>query len=440
MFQELEQYMLDWMKEHQAVSTAVGISIEGERVYTKGFGPLGLESEQQTTAETIYGVASVTKSFTALSILILAERGLLSVEDAVIDYLPEFQLPGLHAADMKDIKIKHLLSHSSGLAPVPRREDLIQLDQHLQYLREVQVPILGKPGGYVSYCNDTFLLLGAIIQRVTGQLYRRFVTTHILDKLHMHRSTFSLEELQRFDNVSVPYNLVKGKHQQASWPTLGNYEVGGGVRSNILDLLTYAEVYGLQNQDTLEKLGVTRERLQSMWQDGFPVDDKAFYGYALEYQQEGDLTIVCHGGGQPGVSSMFGFIPEQKICIAVLCNVGGLPVRDIFIKAVEAATNTSLEQYKVPLLGQMSQNEVDSLVNNQQLLGTYAAAEGYQLELIQSGGHILVKGDLFEEQAVLHQPNILYLPKSKRKLSFFIRDGKAWAIRFGLRVLVKEGF
>src|SRR5699024_11296964 len=83
-----------------------------------------------------------------------------------------------------------------------------------------------------------FLLLGAIIERVTGRLYRRYMTEEILNPLKMNRSTFSIEEVQKMCNVSVlyVYDKAKKQHEKQDWPGLGNYEVGGGIRSSVRDL------------------------------------------------------------------------------------------------------------------------------------------------------------------------------------------------------------
>src|SRR5690606_11487835 len=148
-------------------------------IYAKGFGVRDLETRDLVTPETIFGCASVSKSFTAMAIMQLAGQGMLSVDDPVIRHLPEFRLAGME--DMSAVTIRHLLSHTTGLPPMKRREEIIDLEEHLEYIASADYELLGPPGEYFSYCNDTILLNGLIIQRKSGQLYRRFMTQHILD-------------------------------------------------------------------------------------------------------------------------------------------------------------------------------------------------------------------------------------------------------------------
>jgi CubicO group peptidase (beta-lactamase class C family) len=102
--------------------------------------------------------------------------------------------------------------------------------------------------------------------------------------------------------VAVPYEFNKstGTYEKRDWPTLGNYEVGGGIRSTVGDLLKYGE------QFVCEYPIVSKDQLQSMWQPYVRVYEDTFYGYALTTTPDvNKLTLVEHGGGQPGVSSYF---------------------------------------------------------------------------------------------------------------------------------------
>ena len=180
-----------------------------EKRYTKkALDTRDLETKEPVTPETIFGTASITKSFTALAIMKLAEEGKLQIDDPVSKYLPRFQLVGYDNID--EIKIHHLLSHTTGLASVKRLEELKGFEEHLRYLNETERTILGKPGEYICYNNDTFLLLGAIIEQVTGENYQDYIHNLLIEPLKMTRTTYSLHELHTFDNVTTPYVLKNG--------------------------------------------------------------------------------------------------------------------------------------------------------------------------------------------------------------------------------------
>lgn len=213
------------MEKEQIPGVAVALSKNGQTIYERGFGTRNFETNEPVTPETIFGIASITKSFTALAIMKLVEEGRLQVEDAVIEHLPEFQL--VDYANIEDIKIRHLLSHTTGLATMERKEQLTKFDEHLHYLNEKAWSWVGKPGQYMCYNNDMFILLGAIIEKITGENYQVYINKQIINPLHMTRTTYNLLELQSFENVTTPYVLADGKPVECPWPTLGNYAVGG---------------------------------------------------------------------------------------------------------------------------------------------------------------------------------------------------------------------
>ncbi|GAA0321825.1 serine hydrolase [Bacillus carboniphilus] len=417
------------MKDKHIPGAAVAVSQNGKVIYQKGFGVRDVETREPVTPETIFGIASVTKSFTALAILKLEEEGKLSVEDPVIRYIPEFKMQGVE--DMSEIKIYHLMSHTTGLPPMNRREELNDLKHHLEYVANEDYELLGKPSQYFSYCNDTFLLLGEIIERLTGRLYRRFVTETILNPLQMYRSTLSLEEVAKYDNVSVPYiyNSDSSTYEKQQWPTLGNYEVGGGVRSNVLDLLKYGQAY------VGEGPIVSKERVKKMWSHLHQIRRNAYYGYALQVTPDySGVTLVEHGGGQPGVSSNFGFVPEKGIVVSVLTNVSGVPAADIWLAAMNTALGIPLEQKRsVEPFYNLTSDELQLLV------GSYDSAEGGYVKISLEDGAPVAEAAGEKLKLRASSTNTLVVEETGLPIQFFLRDNeKAWAVLFGSRMLRRK--
>ncbi|UED70543.1 serine hydrolase [Brevibacillus sp. HD3.3A] len=427
---ELAHYIETFMEEHSVPGLAVALSLHGQTIYAKGFGVRDLDTKEPVTPETVFGIASVTKSFTAAAIMQLVHEGKLSLDDPVNKYLPSFRLTG---CDAGKIQIRHLLSHTSGVPPLLRKEELIQFHEHLDYLAHVEFAALGEPGQYFSYANDMFLLLGAIIERVTGRLYRRYMTERLLEPLGMHRSTFSLEEVARLSNVSTPY-ARRGANQQmtkVAWPTLGNYEVGGGIRSSVEDLLAYGSLYVGGGRDQQQEI-VPATGLAPMWQPVHRLTKDAWYGYALKTTTDyAGVTLVEHGGGQPGVSSNFGFVPEKGVVCVVLSNMENVPIRKVWLAAVNAALGLPLahKEPDAPLY-QIDGEELDKLV------GTYACAEGGHLRLfVREGVPVAdVAGTEFALRAAAS--DTLIFTDSELPLRFFFKaDRRAWAVLLGMRML-----
>lgn len=428
-WEAFERFIEEVMEKEQIPGVAVALSKNGQTIYERGFGTRNFETNEPVTPETIFGIASITKSFTALAIMKLVEEGHLQVEDAVIEHLPDFQL--VDYANMEDIKIRHLLSHTTGLATMERREQLTKFDEHLHYLNEKAWTWLGNPGEYICYNNDMFLLLGAIIEKITGENYQAYINEQIITPLQMTRTTYDLLELQSFDNVTTPYVLERDKPVSCPWPTLGNYAVGGGIRSTVVDLLKYGNIY----VDALERNIVSRAYTSQMAQPVHQTNGKSFYGFALQTTPNySGVTLVEHGGGQPGVSSNFGFIPEKGIVAVVLTNMGGVSADAIWLAAMNVALGMPIDQ-KRSVEPQFEMNSEQQ----QRVLGTYLSGEGSQIDISLEDQTVMATIDNKTYALRASDETTLVIMPLEKPIRFFIDDeNDAWALFIGLRMLMKS--
>jgi CubicO group peptidase (beta-lactamase class C family) len=415
-FEEFTKELMD--REHIA-GAAVAVSRNGEVIYSKGFGVRDLATGDAVTPETIFGVASVSKSFTAMAITQLADQGRLSIEDPVIEYLPELKFKGAGTDHMREVRIKHLLSHTTGLPPMKRREDIQTFDEHIEFLNSADYKLLGKPGEYFSYANDTFLLLGAIIQRLTGRLYRRHMTVSILDPIGMQRSTYTLEALPKLGNISVPY-IYNGKEgfKEVPWPKLGTYEVGGGVRSNVLDLMKYGNVY-VSGGMVGDKRLISYDGLELMRQPIYRVGRNKWYALALEVIPDySGVTLVEHSGSQPGVSSNFGFVPEKGISAAVLTNVRGVPASAIWLASVNTALGLPLDKKR------SIETEISLPVEKMsRVVGTYTSQEGRRVVVVMKDHELYIR----------ERDELIPLKPSAEDIFFYEVSGGQKVIKFYFR-------
>ncbi len=437
-----EQYVDKTMELNHIVGAAVAVANDKELIYAKGFGVVDLESQEPVNPNTIFGCASVSKSFTAMAIAQLEGKSMLNSDDSVIKHIPEFSLVG--AKDMSAIKIRHLLSHTTGVPPMKRRQDIIDLREHVRYIANADYDLLGRPGEYFSYCNDTFLLNGLLIENKSGQIYRRYMTQHILDALGMNRSTYNIEELEKMGNLSTPYvyDHSTKTHEKHEWPVLGTYEVGGGVRSCVLDLVKYGQVYlkGGLGPDG-HRIAPSRA-LKKMWNSPmYPIDRKTHYNFALrvtsDYADSG-ITLVEHSGAQPGVSSNFGFVPEKNLTVAVLTNVRAVPAAAIWLAAVNTVLGLPLDTQKSV--------EVDCHATAEQLqrfVGLYRNDEGGRIEIFMDGSAILLKTPETKTRVKASDDRTLFYDDmgQQRVLRFYFHDrddgtvcDKPWAVLHGSRM------
>ncbi len=180
------------------------IAVRGDdTIVARGYGLSDLEQGTNASAETIYLYCSMTKLFTATALMQLRERGLVDLDRAVRTYLPNF---ALHHPSRHEVTVRHLLSHSSGIAnPIPvswvhlAEEPVVNLDDFTKRLLARYHRLTFEPGSRYAYSNLGYLVLGQVIERISGQSYTDYIQQHILEVLDMHRTGFSYDHLQDQD-------------------------------------------------------------------------------------------------------------------------------------------------------------------------------------------------------------------------------------------------
>ena len=367
--QQFEEFVSSVMAEHKMPGVAVSVVSGGEVIYKKGFGYRDQERGLPVTPNTMFGVASVTKSFTALAIMQLAEEGKLSLQDPIQKHVPGFDLPG-GAGDK--VTIHHFLTHTSSLPPLPslgysirgntkpdpdaaeaaksdpdksepdKAEPVRPLlpmdtyDELLGYLRNGDFALLGKPGEYCSYSNDGYGLLGAVVENASGVTYQEYVQKRILDPLMMSRSTLSLDwALERADVTTLYYkNEDQEIKHSANWQVAPPFLACGWLKSTVTDLANYLCMHAgggvLGGRRLLSPDGIRTMRGQH-----HPYSRDRYYGYGLSnLAGYHGVTLVEHSGGLKGVSSNIGYVPEERIGVAVLCNLSGAPSGKVWLGAI----------------------------------------------------------------------------------------------------------
>jgi len=354
-----EGYVLEKMSCHRVPSLATAVALDGEVVYARGFGQRDAEQGLPATPNTVYGVASVTKSFTAAAIMRLQEDGRLSVGDPVVRYLPEFRTPDPEAT--RRITLHHFLTHSAGLPPLPSRwfafarsiaRDCeagpvpVSLDGHspidtveqlMDYLAETAWVPLGPPGAQFSYSNEGYALLGAIIERVSGRPYARFVAEQILIPAGMRRSGFDPGALQDNPEVAMQYvvRTHEGRDEIRAAPVWWFSEVwlaAGGLCSTVTDLLRYLEIYRTGGMARTVRI-LTEDSVRRMTSPHMQVRPGVAYGYGLSLVAPGHgrASLIEHGGGRKAISAHVGVVRESGLTAATLMNLADSPARQVTV-------------------------------------------------------------------------------------------------------------
>ena len=293
-------------------------------LFERGYGMANLEQKVPITRATIFDPASVAKPFTALSVMLLAEQGKLSLDDEVWRHVPEW----VNRQDR--VTIRHLVSHTAGLRdafllielapPAPAEVDI---NAHILRILAGQRGLNFVPSTEFSYNNGGYNVLGSIVARVSGQPFREFAAARIFRPLGMTQSSF------RGGVVTISPHHARGYHQDDRGFQLardGGIDTSAivgnsGLFTTVGDLLKFAQNLG----DA--RVG-RRDDLEAM-QTAVPLGENGTspWGLGLEVGVDRGLKTVGHGGGDRGIAAYLIRYPAHDLNVAVLCNLDNLNAR-----------------------------------------------------------------------------------------------------------------
>jgi CubicO group peptidase (beta-lactamase class C family) len=312
---------LDWLRGYveklereNDLSGSILIAKGDKVLFEKHWGFAGLENARKISAETLFGLASGSKMFTATAILQLVEQGKLKLTDKLTDYFPDFP----NRAWAEQVTLKHLLSHTSGIAEYWTAENepaMLRFEHWHEYL-----PLIYKegfrfePGTESYYSNSNFMLLGAIVEQASGQDYYQYIGAHILKKAGMARSGF-------FDhgNGDLPLALPYARQEGGGWKNnrTKQFKKGspaGGCYSNAFDMLLFCKA--LKNNKLINPESL--KLMTTDWTTG--VKDAQPYGLGLILERHAQEPTYGHGGTAGGVNFEFRYFPLMDIALIIFNN------------------------------------------------------------------------------------------------------------------------
>lgn len=298
---------------------AVLVEKDGQVILRKGYGLANLELGVPVKPDMVFEVGSVTKQFTAAAILVLADRGRLKLDDDVTRHLPDFPTHG------KTITIEHLLTHTSGIPSytamdewaAQRRQD-VPVDKLIGLFRGK--PLDFEPGEKWSYNNSGYVLLGAIIEKLSGKTYEDFVEQEIFRTAAMTHSLYG-NPSEIVAGRAYGYDKDGDTYLNASYLSMTQPYAAGSLMSTVDDLSSWNRAlteHALLRKATFERM-VTPVRLRSGMSTGYA------YGLGI-YNYEGH-RLIEHGGDIDGFTAYTLSVPEDRLFIAVLSNNPHAPKR-----------------------------------------------------------------------------------------------------------------
>lgn len=412
----LDETLTETCHTERIPGMAMIVSQDGANCFEKFYGHRDVERELPVTGDTIFGVASITKSFVALAIMQLDDAGKLTVDDPVVYWLPEFKLPNHEYT--KRVTIHHLLTHTSGMpgldavnkaraqsmerdpdgaylfGEIPSTERPVKtVSDVMNSMARTDYKLLGAPGEVFNYSNESYALLQGIIERASGESFITYMASHILHPLQMERSMFLLDDLTQQANVTELYAYTKDKERTVFhspvWWDVGEIYANGSLKASVRGLMTYLEVYRLGGLVNGKRI-VSEKSIQKMLHPQVTLPNGIQYGYGLQLRSESGFRFAGHGGGIKGVSSTIQFAVDEGLTICVLTNIADAPAEDLAMTAMnnllDAEKPAALPEYR------MTVEQLHTYA------GHYQSQEGKELHAVMDDGklHMQQEGDLIE--------------------------------------------
>jgi CubicO group peptidase (beta-lactamase class C family) len=324
----LERMIVEIMQEVNIPGMSIGIITNGEVVYKRGFGARDLDTNLPMTPNTLFGIGSISKMFTALAINQLVDQSKLSLQDPISKFI-NFKL-----GTRKDpITIHHFLTHSSGInaiegnfvaaerllgvsnsfVPMSGSEDL------LTFINGATTEIFDKPGSVYIYNNDMYDCLGLVIEKVAGMKFIDYIQKNILKPLGMKRTTYSMEDYKRDDDISRGYLFGENGKMISKDPPIADLQApAGGMLSCVNELLNY--MIAFMNKGNFNGTQIIESStIERLWTPFIKTDEKGKeygYGWMIEKDFFGN-RLVCHSGNLFISSGYLAIIPELKMGLVI---------------------------------------------------------------------------------------------------------------------------
>ena len=342
-------------QEEKIVGLSVAVVKNNKMIYTHSFGVKNLETGAPLTNENIFRIASISKSFSATSIMQLVEAGKISLDDDVSNLIG-FKIRNPKYPETV-ITLKLLLSH---LSSINDSEGYFSLD----YINPAKNPNWAKcyndyePGKGYQYCNLNFNMVGTIIERTSGERFDQYVKHHILDPLGLYggycvdsldKNKFAIIYDYNTDSAKfiVSPNAYAARSEEIAHYTMGYstpiFSPTGGIKISATDLAKYMTMH--MNYGKFKGERIISKKLSKQMQT--PLSDEEHYGFAIERTTKlvDGVELVGHNGAAYGLFSAMYFDPKKKFGIVVISNGCHPENKDGYNKVIKRAVNVLYQNF-----------------------------------------------------------------------------------------------
>ncbi|WP_367607687.1 serine hydrolase [Legionella sp. W05-934-2] len=400
----MEQVVQTYVADKQFMGSIL-VAQHGHIILDKGYGYANLEWQIPNTTTTKFRIASLTKQFTAVAILLLEEQGKLKISDFTNKYMP-------NAPSAWDkVTLFHLLNHTSGIPSYTSFPDFAAFttstktpEQQIEFFRNK--PLNFQPGSNFEYNNSAYVLLGYLIEKISGQSYQDFVVNNIFKPLEMNDSGYDSHSeiiLHRAAGYMVSSNGIRN----ADYLDMSIPYSAGSLYSTTHDLLRW-------EQSLFGGKILSIESLKKMIEP-FKND----YGLGVRIYSLNGHKVISHAGGTSGFNTKLIYFPDDKLTVIVLANLNalGYVAQDLALKLVGLAHGRSVtlpSERKEIVLSSESLAKYIGTYNIKPYVGTYGLTRLRQLIISLQNGYLMVQET--------GQPNMKLFPESETKFFGKIPD------------------
>ncbi len=311
------------------------IAKDDKIIYRKAFGMANLELKVKMKPESVLQLASITKQFTSVSILILMEQGKLSLKDHLSKYISDFPRG-------EEITVHDLLNHTSGITsytnlPEFRTKTRIDLTPEEIINSIKNLPLEFNPGDKYKYSNSGYCILGYIIEKLTGMSYEQFVQKNIFDKLTMKNSHYA-NTYKIIPNRASGYQLYEGNYENAEYMSTTIPYAAGSLMSTVDDMFLWSKA--IKNNTLISE----KSKQKAFANHRLPNGKLSNYGYGWAINELAGCTTLEHTGGINGFSTSGIYVLDKNIYAIVLTNLDdGKGPETVNIKSVSAILGMPVE-------------------------------------------------------------------------------------------------
>lgn len=287
------------------------VAKEGKSIYRKAFGKANLEMNIDMQPEFVFEIGSMTKQFTAVAIALLEEQGKLNFQDEIVKFIPDYPTQG------NKMTIHHLLTHTSGIKDFTKMKELRSISKKDLSPKELvdffkNEPMDFNSGEQFKYNNSGYIVLGYIIEIVSGQSYEDFIQKNIFDKLEMEATYYA-------NHRKIIKNRVSGYHNKEGY--INNDYISftlpyasGSIMSTVDDMLKW------QNAMDTNKLVSSKTKQKILTNYKLNSGEEIHYGYGWHIKEINNSISIEHGGSIFGFKSMGIYLPKEKVYVIGLSN------------------------------------------------------------------------------------------------------------------------